>query len=243
MIGGIGIVFVGLVIVPIFMMLLPQPIRQVRIRYIIHLGFGLIVSILRLSRNINLSIYGAEFGSFPHSRILIANHPSWVDVIVLVSFYPNACCIVKQQIWENPVLGFILRQAGYIGYTRSENVVDLVCTVLTDKDQPTVVIFPEGTRTPPDGRYRIKNGASAVAIRSRLPIQLVHIYMNPRCWGKYQSWFKIDTIVSEYVVTFHRTFDASSYIIADKSLRANVRAGSNFIRELLIEYDRVKIPQ
>lgn len=46
--------------------------------------------------------------------VVIANHPTLIDVVVLISLMPNAGCIVKQGLWRNPFLRGVVSAAGYI---------------------------------------------------------------------------------------------------------------------------------
>ena len=38
-------------------------------------------------------------------QIIVANHPSLLDVVFLVAQLPQADCIVKREAWSNPYLG------------------------------------------------------------------------------------------------------------------------------------------
>ena len=96
-----------------------------------------------------------------HSKIIIANHPSLLDFVYLMSLLPNSTCIVRGSLTKTP-LGGVIKQA-YI--TNSEKFDDILveCKKLTDKGC-NVIIFPEGTRTPRHGKNNYKKGAARIAL-------------------------------------------------------------------------------
>jgi 1-acyl-sn-glycerol-3-phosphate acyltransferase len=46
--------------------------------------------------------HGAERLGRP-GQMILANHPSLIDVCFLIAFTPQVTCIVKSALWRNPV--------------------------------------------------------------------------------------------------------------------------------------------
>ena len=46
--------------------------------------------------------------------LVVANHPTLIDVLVLMSHMPQADCVVKQRYYDHLFLGGTARAAGYI---------------------------------------------------------------------------------------------------------------------------------
>ena len=42
--------------------------------------------------------------------VLIANHPTLIDVVILSSLYPRLCCVAKPALFRNPLVGPLLRR-------------------------------------------------------------------------------------------------------------------------------------
>ncbi len=106
--------------------------------------------------------------------VLVANHPALIDITCLLARVPEAVCIFKPAIRRNPVLGAAARRAGYLasdgGHELVRRAADKVAT------GHTLIVFPEGTRTPPgEILLPFKPGFVLIARRARVPIQLVRI--------------------------------------------------------------------
>ena len=96
-----------------------------------------------------------------HGKIIIANHPSLLDFIYIMSLVPNSTCIVRGGLTHTP-LRWVIKQA-YITNTTDFNDVLVECKKLTDKGC-NVIVFPEGTRSPRVGRNNYKKGAARIAL-------------------------------------------------------------------------------
>lgn len=46
--------------------------------------------------------------------LILANHPTLIDIVFLMAFVPQADCIVKARLWRNPFTRATVRAAGYI---------------------------------------------------------------------------------------------------------------------------------
>lgn len=107
-----------------------------------------------------------------NSKIIIANHPSLLDFVYIMSLCPNSTCIVRGGLVKTP-LGGVIKQA-YITNTTDFNDVLVECKKLTDKGC-NVIIFPEGTRSPRHGKNNYKKGAARIALYCNCDVQPVFI--------------------------------------------------------------------
>ena len=110
--------------------------------------------------------------------ILIANHLSINDPPVLVATINRQLnFIAKQELFRNPVSRAILTRFGVHPFDRSGLAVDIIKLTLRllAQDQ-TVVLFPEGTRSPNHTMQKGLPGAAYIAMKSQatiLPVGLV----------------------------------------------------------------------
>ena len=85
--------------------------------------------------------------------LILANHPTLIDIVFLMAFVPQADCIVKAGLWRNPFTRATVRATGYI---RNDDdglrVVDDCVASL--RDGGNLIIFPEGTRTTAGGSHQ-----------------------------------------------------------------------------------------
>ena len=107
--------------------------------------------------------------------IVVANHQSLVDVLVLLSIAPRMTIMVKGWVWKAPILGWIARAAGFLPTSLGQE--QLLCAMRErSREGFHVIIFPEGTRSY-DGRIgRFHNGAFQFSRQLGLDIQPVLIH-------------------------------------------------------------------
>lgn len=107
-----------------------------------------------------------------HSKVIIANHPSLLDFVYIMSLVPNSTCIVRGSLTRTPLRG-VIKQA-YITNNTDFNEVLIECKKLTDKGC-NVIVFPEGTRSPRIGRNNYKKGAARIALYCGCDVQPLFI--------------------------------------------------------------------
>ena len=107
-----------------------------------------------------------------HSKIIIANHPSLLDFVYIMSLVPNSTCIVRGGLTKTPLRG-VIKQA-YITNTTTFEDMCVECKKLTDMGC-NVIIFPDGTRTPRHGKNNYKKGAARIALYCGCDVQPIFI--------------------------------------------------------------------
>ena len=107
-----------------------------------------------------------------HSKIIIANHPSLLDFVYIMSLVPNSTCIVRGGLTRTPLRG-VIKQA-YITNTTTFEDMCVECKKLTDMGC-NVIIFPEGTRTPRHGKNNYKKRAARIALYCGCDVQPIFI--------------------------------------------------------------------
>jgi len=105
------------------------------------------------------------------AQILVANHVSWFDVLALAAFVPGRYCFVaKKEVRKAPFLGYAIERCGHIFIDRSDHERALQSLeevrVRLEKEKPTVIMFPEGTRSESGELQRFKKGAFVLAIQT-----------------------------------------------------------------------------
>jgi 1-acyl-sn-glycerol-3-phosphate acyltransferase len=121
--------------------------------------------------------------------VIVANHPTLIDVVLLLAQVEHTNCIVKRALWNNPFLGGVMRATNYISNDDPEELLSRCVGVLNKGE--TLVIFPEATRTVPRKPMQLRRGAARVALVTGAPMQMVHISCNPLALSKTEHWYKI----------------------------------------------------
>jgi len=131
------------------------------------------VSLMHFLGVVDLEVDNRENYKHLSSKILVANHPSLLDIVMLFSLIPNVDCIVNAYLDHNIIVKGVVRQLYILNSLDIENVFQ-ACTESL-KQGNCLVIFPEGTRTPRSGKAIIKRGAARIALVSGCNIVPVHI--------------------------------------------------------------------
>lgn len=121
--------------------------------------------------------------------LVVANHPTLLDVVFLISRLPQADCVVKAGAWRNPFLRGMLSVAGYVSNGDGAELVAECAGRL--RAGRTLVLFPEGSRSTALGMRRFRRGAARIALTSGCAVRPVHIRCEPRILGKDQSWWTL----------------------------------------------------
>ena len=122
--------------------------------------------------------------------IIVANHPTLVDVVVLISLMPNVGCVVKQTLWRNPFIRGVLSCAGYIPNRGATLLLDDCAEVLSRGTN--LIIFPEGTRTVVRSIINpFARGAANIALRTCSDILPVILRTDVAGLTKQQPWYEI----------------------------------------------------
>ncbi len=150
--------------------------------------FWLFVRFMYRSGVFTYEVEGAERLGRP-GQLIIANHPSLIDVVVLIALIRDANCVVKQSLWDNPCTRGPIRAAQYISNDGSAEMLDEAATAL--RQGQTLIIFPEGTRTVPGQLPTFHRGAAAIALRGARCVTPVVIRVSPTTLTKAEPWYRI----------------------------------------------------
>jgi len=171
--------------------------RQRRARRTIHHSFRLFVRIMRTLGILTLEVRGMERLGKP-GQMIIANHPSLLDVVLLIGLIPEANCIVKHGLARNAFTRGPIAAGGYITNDESVEMFERAVQILHEGE--TLIVFPEGTRTPFDAMPRFHRGACAIALRGARCVTPVVIKMTPRSLGKGEPWYRIAPSRMRYLI-------------------------------------------
>jgi len=186
---GIGGLLQGLTLFPLLRLLSgsrrrAQPVIRAALRH----NFRLFVGLMRTLGLLTYEVRGRE-RLLSQGQLIVANHPTLIDVVFLLSLVPDATCVVKQGLWRNPFLRGPVAWAGYVANSDSESLVRDCSAAL--RAGHSLVMFPEGSRTVPGRPIHLKRGAAQIAIASRAPVLPVVIDCEPLTLTKDSPWYRV----------------------------------------------------
>jgi 1-acyl-sn-glycerol-3-phosphate acyltransferase len=120
-----------------------------------------------------LSVRGRDKLSWKGPAVLVANHLSLLDILVLYGLFRPFKWVAKGELFKVPVVGWNMWINGYVGIWRGdrESIRRMMaqCAGHLVRGSP-VLLFPEGTRSR-DGRLQpFKDGAFRLALDAGCPV-------------------------------------------------------------------------
>ena len=130
----------------------------------------------RLMLTLNLvkvTVVGAE--NLPNGPVIfMSNHQSNFDILSLLAAMPRQFYwIAKKELFEIPVFGHSMRRSGYIPLDRGDGrkaLQSIDAAAATIHQGKSVVLFPEGTRTPDGNLLPFKRGGFILARKAAVPV-------------------------------------------------------------------------
>lgn len=121
---------------------------------------------------VQLEAEGLEHVRPGEAHIFVSNHQSLFDVWAMMAVLPVSLRFVaKQELGRIPIFGAACRSAGHVFIDRAN--APLASEAIRaagkrmDRDGLSLVLFPEGTRSPDGKLKRFKKGAFALAIETQ----------------------------------------------------------------------------
>lgn len=186
---GVGGVLIRLFIVPLLYLLPTTPFsRQRWIRNVFHHTLKGYVLLLRCLGVLSYDVSGMS--KLTGAKLVIANHPTLIDILFLLALIPNANCIVKGALLRNFFLRGPVKAAGYIiNQDAAMDVMNAAQQAIDSGD--TLIVFPEGTRSTLDENLLLKRGAANIAVRTNTDLTPVVITCEPLTLTKDTAWYQI----------------------------------------------------
>ena len=103
--------------------------------------------------------------------VFAPNHQSHFDIAALLGLLPGVVRFAtKREMFAEPILGAVLRTMGMIPIDRDDAAASIERLQRIALDGGSLVIFPEGTRSPNGELLPFRKGAFATAIQLGVPI-------------------------------------------------------------------------
>lgn len=123
-----------------------------------------------------------------HGAVVVANHLTLIDVVVLSVFLPDATAIAKAAARKNFFYSLIVRGV-FLVNDDPMRVMEEAKSCLADG--VNLIVFPQGTRTPNGVGTPLRRGAAQIAIHAGVPIVPVVISCDPPVLAKDQAWYDV----------------------------------------------------
>jgi 1-acyl-sn-glycerol-3-phosphate acyltransferase len=166
-----------------------------------------------------------------HGCLIISNHPTLLDYVLIVSQLKHCDTIVKEALWQNPFLKKIVQLAGYIPNKEFAEIFPLIQQSLVAGNN--ILIFPEGTRSEPNQPLKLKRGAAQVAVRLGAPIRIIKITCQPSTLTKKNNWYNIPEKKSLFTIEAGELIDAKKFLRDTGCPSLAARRLTKYIEEIM----------
>lgn len=186
-------------------------VREGRAQALIHHVFRFYIGMMRRLGVLSYEIHGRQ--KLEGAKLILANHPSLIDVVFLIAMVPNANCVVKGRLAKNIVTRGPIHTAGYIVNDNNEAVIGMAAEAFSKGH--ALIVFPEGTRSVPEQKLMLKRGAANIAIRTKADITPVLIECAPSTLTKSDRWYQIPKTKVHFKIQVKDRIAVDSYLAGD----------------------------
>lgn len=203
--------------------LLPRRLGQPIGRLLIMAGFRIYLRFLALFCACRFDLSALDALRCDRPLVLVANHPSLLDAVMIVSRFPDMVCVMKAALMNNILLGSAARLARYIPNHAPLDVVLRARKAL--RERAHLLIFPEGTRTERFPVDTCTASAGLIAQRAAVPVQSLLIEFSSPYLGKAWPLWRRPELPLHFRVRVGRRFAPPTDVAAfGKELEAYFRA-------------------
>ncbi len=185
---GLGSLVLWYAVYPCTAWRVPPDRRQAYARNLCHKGFYLFIRFMELMGVWRYRVVGKERLG-PAGRVVVANHPSFLDVVLLLALKDDTACVVKPGLLRVPLVGEAIRRCGHVVADSPEEMVETSRQIL--QQGASLVLFPQGTRTPPGTPIRFHRSAARIALEAETTLIPVFFDYHPALLGKDQHWYNV----------------------------------------------------
>ncbi|MCP4678449.1 MAG: 1-acyl-sn-glycerol-3-phosphate acyltransferase [Deltaproteobacteria bacterium] len=128
---------------------------------------------------VTFTVKGGEHIDWKKPYVICSNHQSQIDIPLLVAALPTGIrFLAKRVLFYIPIFGWMLAIARFIPVDRG-NIVKARRSIIKGakriKKGPSLLVFPEGTRTCDGEVHPFKSGAFIMGIQASVPVMPVAI--------------------------------------------------------------------
>ncbi len=184
--------------------------RKKLIQYNLHIAFKFFITFMRCVGAMRVRIIGREKLRSAKGQLIIANHPSLIDVVAIMSVLRTADCIVKPGAYHHFFWGGVVRAAGFIKSDDPHSLIDECAARIQAGNN--LILFPEGTRTTPGKPRHFQRGAARIALLSSRKVQPIFIDMRPSTLTKDKKWYQVPEVPATLTVIVKDAFQVDAFL-------------------------------
>lgn len=230
---GVGAIVISLSLFPtVHLLSFNRRRANLGCQYVVHMSFRSFIWMMRILGVLTYEIAGAEKLRKDRGSIIIANHPTLLDVVFIISQLPTTQCVVKKAAWTNPFLAGVMWATGYIQNTDPIQLIE-DCVQAVEKNN-NLVVFPEATRSVPGQPMKLRRGAASIIVESQRFFTPLVITCSPTTLSKAEKWFDIPERKMHFKITVGDKVDPQQLLVDGERLGKLNRRVNKAIEELFL---------
>lgn len=175
--GAFLLTLIGLVLTKLI------PFHRKKMKYAYHFVLSKFIgSLVYIMANVNKKIINDFKEDFSKPAVIIANHQSFLDILVLLMLHPKLIMLTNNWVWNSPVFGFVVRMADFQLAVNTDSKIDKIEGLV--KEGYSIIVFPEGTRSKDGIIRRFHKGAFFLAEKLNIDILPIVLHGTGYCMTK-----------------------------------------------------------
>lgn len=188
-----GAPFVAYVALPFCRLFAPSDAKANRSRSVLSKSWGVFHWFMRVTKTVVYRPRDAAFVKPAGAYVLVANHPTLIDVTAIIAAEAQLTTVVKASLFRFPPIRSIARACGYIesagGPLGGAEVIGEIVARL--QAGIPVLVFPEGTRSPLGALGPVHLGAFKAAAIARVPVLIGLVTCEPPTLYRGNPWYAV----------------------------------------------------
>lgn len=231
---SIGGFILATTVIPAMTLFVPEgQARCRRAQAIIRGALRLYIAMLRVVGVLKLEVTGAEKLRNCKGKLIVANHPTLIDIVLVMALLPDATCIVKSELFDNWLMSPVIRAAGYIRNDQDPEVLIERCRETLAAGY-NLVIFPEGTRSVPGQPMRFKRGFAHIATLTGANVQPLKITCEPITLIKGDRFYMIPDSRPSFRVEVADEIDPGQFL--NRGFESRARSARRLVSHMEADY-------
>lgn len=229
---GLGALLLAFVCLP-FVKLFLQSTNKINLwaRQAVQFCWSIFLSYCSWTGLISLRVINPELINSAKGNVVVANHPSLLDVVILISLLPQSTCIVKDALKKNFFMKDVVSAAYIFNSSNLDQLLNECSASLKAGDN--LVIFPEGTRTLQGEKKKLSRGAAQIALYSEADVLPIKITCEPPALLRGEKWYNMPHQKVVFTLEAQPLLSISKYICSSLSKKQNASQLTEEISKVL----------
>ncbi len=207
---GCGAIIINYFVFPFISLFSKQEEKRKRYCCVVHKTWKFFCSMMEKANSIKVEIKNSEKLKNLSGKIIVANHPSFIDIVLLIGAIPNTVCVAKKDLKKNIFMGNIVKSLYLINDENTDDLIKETIDIL--KEGYNIVVFPSGTRTLENEPLKLHKGAALMAIHSQADILPINISCDYKFLAKHQKIYDASDRPITYTITINDEIKIAEFL-------------------------------